>query len=83
MLLVCCTIRCLRGGCIYKRVDVMAVHSHNINMLSVCAARLHSLDRGIGHMIVQACMYRTGFVLRHHRCLCYAYRTKFYDQYTN
>jgi hypothetical protein len=33
MLVVYRSIRSLRGGCIYKRFDVMAmlVHSHNIN----------------------------------------------------
>ena len=31
MLVVYRIIICFRGGCIYKRVDVMAVHTHNIN----------------------------------------------------
>ena len=52
MLVVCRTTSSVRVGCIYKRVDVVAVHSHNINSLHILYFNNYILSRPTIYVIL-------------------------------
>jgi hypothetical protein len=57
MLVVYRNIRSLCGGCVYKRVDVMTVHSHNINTLVYTVSTYRSYSTIYNQHIMKKCYF--------------------------